>query len=56
MNCAQGGNGPMMRGGGPMMRGGGGWSSGPYARVYDPKSVETLKGEVGWSRSITSRR
>lgn len=46
MNCAQGGNGPMMRGGGPMMRGGGGWSSGPYARVYDPKTVETLKGEV----------
>ena len=33
-------------GGGMRMRGGGGWSNGPYARVYDPKTVETLKGEV----------
>lgn len=41
MNCPHGG----MRGAGPM-RGGGGWNNGPYARVYDPKTVETLKGEV----------
>ena len=41
MNCPHGG----MHGAGPM-HGGGGWSSGPYARVYDPKTVETLKGEI----------
>ncbi len=43
MDCPHGG--PGMRGAGPM-RGGGGWTDGPYARVYDPKTVETLKGEI----------
>ena len=38
MECAHGG--------GKAMRGGGGWSNGPYARVYDPKTVEVVKGEV----------
>jgi hypothetical protein len=28
------------------MRGGGGWTSGPYAHLYDPSKVETLDGEV----------
>jgi hypothetical protein len=37
MHCPQAGAG---------MRGGGGWSTGPYSRIYDPKTVETLKGEV----------
>jgi hypothetical protein len=27
-------------------RGAGGWTSGPYARLYDPKTVETAKGEI----------
>ena len=38
MNCP--------RGGGGAMRGGGGWTNGPFARIYDPKTVETLSGEV----------
>ena len=45
-SCPHMGGGPMRGGpGGSGMRGGG-WNSGPYARVYDPKTVETLKGEV----------
>lgn len=33
--------------GGPRWRGSGGWGpSGPYMRVYDPKTVETITGEV----------
>jgi hypothetical protein len=33
--------------GGPAWRGGGGWGmQGAYGRMYDPKTVETLKGEV----------
>jgi hypothetical protein len=32
---------------GPRWRGSGGWGpSGPYMRMYDPKTVETLSGEV----------
>jgi hypothetical protein len=32
---------------GMMWRGGGGWGSGaPYARMYNPQSVETITGEV----------
>lgn len=48
MNCPHmGGAMPGGPGGGPgAMRGGGGWNNGPYARVYDPKTVETLKGEI----------
>ena len=42
--------------GGAAMRGGGGWSSGPYARVYDPKTVETLKGEVVQVDRVTPMR
>lgn len=40
MNCPRG------AGGGGAMRGGGGWTNGPYARVYNPSTVETLAGEV----------
>ena len=33
--------------GGPKWRGSGGWGPGsPYARLYDPKTVETISGEV----------
>ncbi|HEX8951164.1 MAG TPA: DNA-binding protein [Polyangia bacterium] len=38
MECAHGGRGAM--------RGGGGWTNGPYAQLYDPKTVATLKGEI----------
>ena len=32
---------------GPAWKGGGGWGmQGAYGRMYDPKTVETLKGEV----------
>ena len=27
-------------------RGPGGWTSGPYSRLYDSKTVETVKGEI----------
>lgn len=33
--------------GGPQWRGGGGWGpGGAYGRMYDPKTVETVQGEV----------
>jgi hypothetical protein len=33
--------------GGPKWRGSGGWGPGsPYARLYDPKAVETISGEI----------
>jgi hypothetical protein len=33
--------------GGPRWKGSGGWGAGhPYGRMYDPKTVETVKGEV----------
>ncbi len=33
--------------GGPKWRGSGGWGpESPYARLYDPKAVETISGEV----------
>ncbi len=32
---------------GMMWRGGGGWGAGsPYARMYNPKTIETIAGEV----------
>ena len=35
------------KGSGPMWRGSGGWGQGsPYNKMYDPKAVETITGEV----------
>jgi hypothetical protein len=42
---------------GMMWRGSGGWGPGtPYNRMYDPKAVETISGEVTSLASIASRR
>jgi hypothetical protein len=39
---------------GMMWRGGGGWGSGtPYNRMYDPKAVESISGEVTSVSRIT---
>jgi len=46
MNCPHDCSKQCAQMGGMPSGGGGGWSNGPYARVYDPKTVETLKGEV----------
>ncbi len=32
--------------GGAAMRSGGGWINGPFVRLYDPKTVETIEGQV----------
>ena len=38
---------PVLAQRGPAWRGGGGWGMhGPYGRMYDPKTVETIKGEI----------
>lgn len=43
--------------GGPHWRGGGGWGpGGPYGRMYDPKTVETIKGEVVGIDQITPHK
>jgi hypothetical protein len=40
---------------GPHWRGSGGWGPGsPYMRLYDPKTVETLTGEVVSADLVTS--
>jgi hypothetical protein len=40
--------------GGPMPGGGGGWGpGGQYGRLYDPKTVETLTGEIEKVERIT---
>ena len=42
------------RGGGMMWRGSGGWGPGSqYSRMYDPKTVETISGEVTTVDRIT---
>jgi hypothetical protein len=42
---------------GPMWRGSGGWGPGtPYNRLYDPKSVETISGEITSVDRITPRK
>ena len=48
MNC------PHM--GGAPARGAGGWTTGPYARMYDPKTVETVKGEITQVDLVTPMR
>lgn len=47
MNC------PHMSG---AQAGAGGWGDGPYARVYDPKTVQTIKGEVTEVRHVAPLR
>jgi len=43
--------------GGPHWRGGGGWGpGGSYGRMYDPKTVETIKGEVVSVDQITPHK
>lgn len=43
--------------GGPRWRGGGGWGpGGSYGRMYDPKTVETIKGEVVSVDQITPHK
>ncbi len=43
--------------GGPHWRGGGGWGpGGSYGRMYDPKTVETVKGEVVAVDQITPHK
>ena len=38
---------------GPKYRGSGGWGAGlPYSRLYEPSSVQTLKGEVVWVKKL----
>jgi hypothetical protein len=42
---------------GTMWRGSGGWGPGsPYDRMYDPKAVETISGEVASISRITPRK
>jgi hypothetical protein len=42
---------------GPNWRGSGGWGPGtPYSRMYDPKTVETISGEVEKVEAITPRK
>jgi len=42
---------------GPGRRGGGGWGPGAgYGRMYDPKTVETLKGEVVGVEQFTPQK
>ena len=42
---------------GPHWRGGGGWGpGGSYGRLYDPKTVETLKGKVVSLDQITPQK
>jgi hypothetical protein len=42
---------------GMMWRGSGGWGPGtPYSRMYDPKTVETISGEVISLSPITPRK
>jgi hypothetical protein len=41
----------------PKWRGSGGWGAGtPYSKMYDPKSVETVSGEVQKVEAITPRK
>lgn len=43
--------------GGMKWRGSGGWGTGaPYSRMYDPKTVETINGEVVSVDKITPRK
>ncbi len=45
------------RGPGMMWRGSGGWGPGsPYSKMYDPKSVETISGEVTSISRMTPRK
>jgi hypothetical protein len=45
------------RGPGMMWRGSGGWGPGsPYSKMYDPKTVETINGEVISVSRITPRK